>query len=147
MTIIVGSSAFIAGDRRISNDAGDRQPPCNKIFRNKYMVVGVAGFYSAIAAMQHSMRKGACKPEDLIRDMGSHSQALCLWQGNLYDVSEGCVTRIRSPVYAIGTGAHAALGYLAGCGKINDATVRKAIRFTFTLRSDCGDGIRVVRPK
>lgn len=147
MTIIVGSELFLAGDRRVSDDSGDRSHPCNKVFRNKHMVAGAAGLYSAVASVQKSMRKGAASPEALIKDVGTHSHALCLWAGHLYEVADGYVTRIRSPVYAIGSGSHAALGYLAGCGKITEETVRRAIRFSFTLRSDCGDGVRVVRPK
>ena len=147
MTVIVGTKDFIAGDRRVSDDSGDRIPPCNKVFRNESMVVGIAGFYSAVVSVKKKLREGASTPEDLIPCVGAHSQALCLHQGKLYDVSEGCVTRLTGPVQSVGSGSHAALGVVEGARKHDEKTVRRAVRFAAKMRADCGDGVRVVRPK
>lgn len=146
MSVIIGTADFLIGDRRVSDGSGQRLLPRDKVFGNKRLVAGAVGFYASTAAVRDAVKRGAAKPGDLVHAVCDESEALCLYRGELWVVDSDSVERVRRPYHAIGSGADAALGYLAGCGSWEESACRAALKFTFTRRLDCGDGVRVTRP-
>lgn len=133
------------GDRRVSDSSGQRLLPRTKVFRNDYLAAGAVGYFASTAAVRDAVARGAKCPEDLISAVCGESEALCLHKGRLWVVDSDGVERVCKDYYGVGSGADAALGYLAGCGAHDETACRAALKFTFTRRLDCGDGIRVVR--
>lgn len=147
MSVIVATRGFMLADRRVSDDTGARLLPQTKVFKSKFgLLAGAAGNLTALLAVRDALKAGAGSPIDLVDLLDEESEALAVQGGKIYYISHMGVNPVSSKVHAIGSGADAALGYLAGAKSQDEAVCRRALRFVFTRRSDCGDGIRLVRP-
>jgi hypothetical protein len=146
--VIASTEGFMVGDRRVSAD-GERCRPSDKVFGNDDLLVGVVGTYFCVRKVRKAMSgKGAARnPDDLVEAIDEHSIALCVYQGQLWEVDEEGAERVPERVHSVGSGAHAALGYLAGSEASDLVTCKDAIKFAFTLRCDCGDGVKAVFAK
>lgn len=146
MSIIIASaSGFMVSDRRASCD-GERCRPTDKVFGNDEMLAGAVGMYATVRKLRKKMPEARC-PEDLIETCDEASIILCVFNGKLWEVDEDGVEEIPEKVHALGSGAHAALGYLKGAGSAEEPDCREAVKFAFTLRTDCGDGVKTIRTK
>lgn len=145
MSVVVATREYILADRRITQDGKICQPRI-KIARNAHMLAGTVGNWMCILAVQALMREGADHPNDLMDALDEDSEALCVMRKKIYVIQADKVGICPRPFYALGTGAHAALGFIIGSKTCNPAGIRAAMRFSFTLNQDCGDGINLLKP-
>jgi hypothetical protein len=148
MTCIISTARYMCADRRIKDETGERSTMC-KIAKNAHLIAALAGTAACALAIKQAIRDGASTPQDLLVLVDNDSHALVLepsgarWrieEGVLWPVSAGLSTA------AIGTGANAALGYIAGALRGTRRAppawlARAAQRFAAKLRDDCGDGV------
>lgn len=145
MSVVVATEHYILGDRRISDDDGIHRP-ITKVFRNRYLMAGIIGDYGCILAGECLVtRHHADCPQTFTDVLNSDSEAVVVMNGRIYLVGEK-VREVRGPV-AIGSGAHAVLGYLAATGPLTPKICQAAMRYAFTVQPSCGDGITLLRPK
>lgn len=140
MTVCVGTLAGIWADRKITSACGKRCARRQKVFANESLIAAAAGENRGVAAVERAVRGGAQAPEALLDAVSDHSEALVLWQGRLWLVSEGDVQAQAAPA-AIGSGGEQALAFLSARGKFRPCDVQDAIRYVFSVRDDCGGGI------
>lgn len=146
MTCVVATREFMAADRRINDTTGMRAQPENKVAVVGGMIVGMAGR----ACLQYRLTRldvAPRSPHDLLQHLKSGEDfALVLHQGQIWELACGYAHTVDSPVHAFGSGAEAALGFIAGAGSYDEETVKDAIAFSSVIRADCGDGVTVIRP-
>lgn len=147
MTVILATPKFMIADRRVVDDDPKKKcRPHAKIFCNRYLVAGVAGNFMCLMALGAAVREGAQNPDDLADMIDEDSEGLCLTaEGRLWSINMDKFHELHDPIFGIGSGAHAALGYLAGTGSQTLAACKAAVAFAATLDTGCGDGFDVLR--
>lgn len=145
MSIVLATASIMAADCRVSDESGARCLPQVKISRNKYLIAGGVGMLTATLAIREAILRGARTPDELCEHLDEASEALCLYKGRIYLIDPTHAAWTRKTAYAVGSGADAALGYLAGARTHSLASCRAAVRFASTRRADCGDGVRVLQ--
>lgn len=145
MTVVCATDRFIAADRRVLADY--EKSTLTKVAKNEHIIAAVAGDAVDCLAMRRALRAGAKTPKDVAEAIDARvSHALVLTRkGQLFVVEEGEVWPQKG-FYAIGSGSQMVLGHLAGaCGrrKPTEKDARRAMRYVFRMRADCGDGIDV----
>ena len=147
MSVIVATSQYMVGDRRLSIDTGERLQPHTKIFKNKYLIAGGSGYFQSIVSLKQAMRSGCSDPEELIEYVDNGSEYIVLSQhtGYLYTVNDKYVIKCSKKILGTGSGAECALAFMAGKGSTSLDCAKKALRYTFKVRMDCGDGVRTIK--
>lgn len=61
----------------------------------------------------------------------------------VWELDSGAAKRVpaRFPYAVAGSGHAEAAAFLAGAGALDDATVRRTLRYVAKVRYDCGDGV------
>lgn len=151
MTCIVGTSSFIAADRRITDEMHEAGS-LRKVGKNRHLIAATAGNASCVLAVLELLKKGAASAEDLLEAIDKDSVCLALNRdGQLYRcVKEEAWACPPGALEATGTGGDLALGWLHGhyaVAKPNPSVVhvRTAIKFAASRRVDCGGGVDVRR--
>lgn len=150
MTCILSTPRLIAADRRIKDDSGERSRMV-KVVQNRHIIAAVAGLAADALAVKRAVQAGASTAADLAEIVGGDSYALVLEpSGRRWRVEGWEVWPVHATApEAIGSGADAALGYLAGhaarTGRkaVPPKLARAAVRFASKRRDDCGDGVDV----
>jgi hypothetical protein len=144
VTCIIGTRAFICGDRRVASDDGTKYAGMRKLARNDFLITGSAGLASDVLAVRAAVKRGARTPADLVAAVGKESYCLVLTRaGRLFLVSPGEWCPVKEP-YCIGTGDALALGFMHGATRFSVEVARRAQRFVARNRIDCGDGSDVL---
>ncbi len=134
----------MVSDRRVSDD-GTKFRPSDKVFKNQDLLAGGVGNFLAIRKLRKAILAGARTPADLIPCVDEDSLILVVHKGRLWEVDEHGAEQIPEVYHSIGAGEDAALGYLQGRADSSLEACKEAVKFTFTRRTDCGDGIKVVK--
>lgn len=139
----------MCSDRRVVSGTEERTTMA-KIAKNKWLIAAVAGTASCGLDVRNAIRKGARVADDLVDLVDHNSYALVLLpDGKRWRLEEKKLWPVHATEpEAIGSGANAALGWLAGyCFSykksmaIEPWMAREAQRFVAARRIDCGDGV------
>jgi len=135
----------MVSDRRVS-DCGARFRPADKVFQNADMLAGAVGTYVTVRKLRKALADGARNPDEIISLVDEDSIVLCVYKGRLWEIDEDGAEMIPEKYHAVGAGADAALGFLKGAGGCAQLEACKdAVKWTFVSRTDCGDGVKVVK--
>lgn len=143
MTCIIATRSLLIGDRRVSDDDGQRHDPITKVFAGPWLLAGGAGTAECIHALREGV-KTAGQPSDLTECLDEASEGVALYKGGIWYVTSERARRVTKPFFTIGSGGRCAEDFLAGAGKLDLRALKAAMRYVATRRTDCGDGIRIV---
>jgi hypothetical protein len=145
VTVIAATSRFMAADRRTTSEGakGDMV----KVYKNDHMIAAAAGWGRDCLSLKRALLSGADQPEDLISAISKGSEALVLTRaGKIHHIIDGEVWPSEK-LATIGSGGDLAIGFLAGaCGRKapTEKDVRRAFKYVFTRRVDCGGRVDVL---
>lgn len=144
MTLILGISHGIYGDRKVTSDDGSRCEPLVKVAKNDFLVAGFAGDFNEILKALDAVREGESDPRELAR---IDIDGIVIKDGRIFliDGGKAWLKRKGCGFIATGTGHAEATSYLSGVTsitkKVTDKSIRAAFRFVARVRDDCGRGI------
>lgn len=138
MTILVATADGIWADRRVTGGNGSVFAPHVKIIRGDGIVAGFCGDNAACARAMRAVRDGETDPNAL----AALSDGLAVNDRGAWEL-DGVATRAPRgmPFLVNGSGYAEAQAFIFGAGVADRTTIRKALRYVFKVRVDCGDGI------
>ncbi len=143
MTLILGTSGFIAGDRKITADSGEKCDNLKKVISNEALIAGFAGDFETIIEAMRLVEMGESDPKVIAK---TGVEGLVLKEGRLYllDCRKAWKRPKKEAFYACGTGATTAIAFLSGrlsgktVAKLTDKDVSDTFKFVSKSRDDCG---------
>jgi hypothetical protein len=144
MTLIIGTTFGVFGDRKISSSIGTKCDPIRKICANDILVAGWAGDYYKILKAVEAVESGESDPKILAK-IGA--DGILVRNGRMIIIDAGHVkTRPkRDKFYCTGSGWQEGMAHLSGqiaAGKkVTDKTVKATMRYVARVRDDCGCGV------
>jgi hypothetical protein len=139
VTCIVATRSGIWADRRVSNGPTVFRPG-TKVARGDGIVAAFCGTNAACAKAMKAVRAG----ETDVADLAAIADGLVVTEeGKIYELFNGLVERTpaREAFAVNGSGFAEAAAFLSGAQDCSEATVKAALKYVATVRSDCGDGI------
>ncbi len=138
MTVLVATHTGMWADRRVTSSGGTVWRPDRKLGRADGLVAGFCGSYGACEKGLRAVKAGETDPDAL----AALCDGLVLTHKGLWELSSVAIRIPRRVAYTTHGSGHAeAAAYLAGAGSVDDATVRRALKYVSKCRWDCGDGI------
>lgn len=138
MTILVGTHTQLWADRRVTSQDGTVWRPDRKLTRADGIVAGFCGSSSSCEKAIRAVRAGERDPDAL----AAICSGLVVTHSGLWELSGIAVRVPRRIAYQTHGSGHAeAAAYIAGAGAVDDATIRRALKYVASCRWDCGDGI------
>ncbi len=139
MTCIVATFAGVWADRRTTGKGERLFRPARKVLRGDGLVAAFAGNEKDIARAVRAVRDG----ETDVFALAKLSEGVVVNARGRWELSDKTAARTpRSiPIAVGGSGYAEAQAYLYGAGTYDDATIRRALRYVSTVRTDCGDGV------
>ena len=141
MTCIVATARGIWADRRVTGSDGALYRPTRKVVRSPdgALVAAFCGADADCAKAQAAVRQG----ETDVHALAALSDGVAVTARGKYELGGGVAARVpaRVPLAVGGSGYAEAQAFLYGRGRYTDATIRAALRYVSTVRTDCGDGV------
>jgi hypothetical protein len=137
VTVLVATFEGIAADRRVASSEHSFRPGI-KIVRGDGIVAGFCGGNTECAKAMAAVRAGETDPQAL----AEICDGLVVTAAGRYDLSAKLATRApkREAFLVNGSGWAEAQAFLRGRGRWRPADLRDAVRYTNSVRLDCGDG-------
>jgi hypothetical protein len=144
LTCIVATSEGIWADRRVTGGS-TRYRPTRKVVRGRGedgdapIVAAFCGDDADCSKAMAAVRGGETNPQAL----AALSDGVVVTSRGRYELSGGVAVRVpkRVPLAVGGSGYAEAQAYLYGAKRYDDQTIRAALRYVSTVRTDCGDGV------
>lgn len=141
MTVLVATADGVWADRRVTGGGGALFRPQRKLARTRdgELVAAFCGSDAGCSRALAAVRGGETDPAAL----AMLSDGVAVTEHGRYELTGGVATRIpaRVPVVVHGSGYAEAQAFLYGAGRYDGATIRAALRYVATVRTDCGDGV------
>lgn len=150
MTLILGTTYGIYGDRKITDSGGEACPPLRKVVSNDVLVAGFAGDFQAIIKAIDLVSSGETDPKIIAKvcagDADNTVEGLILKEGRIIvlDCRKAWKRPKKEPFWAVGTGSSTALAYLSGRlsaryrAKLTEDDIAATFKYVSRVRTDCG---------
>jgi hypothetical protein len=138
MTVLIATRRGVWADRRVTG-SGTRFRPTRKVVSGDALVAAFCGGNTACAKAMAAVAAGERSPA-VLAEMSDG--LLVTSAGAVWELWSGLAERLPSKIaYATnGSGFAEAQAFLAGAGRCDDRTVRRALAYVARVRTDCGDG-------
>lgn len=139
MTCIIATRAGIWADRRVTSSGGTVWRPGRKLIGNDAIVAGFCGSTGPCEKAMRAVRAGETDPQAL----AALCDGIVVTSSGVWELDSGAAIRVpsRFPYAVAGSGHAEAAAFLAGAGAVDEATIRRALRYVAKVRYDCGDGV------
>lgn len=138
MTVLIATREGIWADRREVFGSVVLRPGL-KLVRRGGIVAGFCGDSKDCFKALRAVRAGEYDPQAL----AAMTDGLVVDDEGIWELANSAAVRVPKniPYVTNGSGHAEAQAFLAGAGKWDRATIKRALRYVARVRGDCGDGV------